>query len=545
MAASAVLSALLSACGPSPTPTPRPRATASPRPPTPVVFPTPTATARPAATQLAAEARPSSFTWALEGDPGSFDAHVATSLIAVSAYEHVYEGLTSLDDAHQPVGALAARFEPIRDGYGFQLQIDGAARFHDGAEVTSDDVKWSFDRLLSADLRSVWATSWFEPIKDVTVLDRKSVRIVLKRPYPQLPAILGSMRGGLIFPREIDRKIDLRQHALGSGPFRLREYVPGDRIVYERHGGFREPGVPVIPGMIARILPDEGARVAALRSGAVDVAPLSVDGVAQLGSAPDVRVVAAPSGRNMLLELPYHRVPAFRDARVRRAVSLALDRKALIQKAVLGAGQVSGFIPVGFGDWGLPETELNTLVARDLEQARRLLAEAGYPGGQGFPTVRLMAVAQLPETITTARLVQAQLRDVGLELEVSNIEWGAYVALFAKGDVELGLLPTEPYPDPDLYLWPQAHSRSANGQRGYRHAAQSELDRLLDQVRGWTGTREERREAVRGIDRMLLADPPVVPLFSLMSLEGISTRVRGYTPTFSGRRQAFRRVTLA
>jgi ABC-type transport system substrate-binding protein len=193
----------------------------------------------------------------------------------------------------------------------------------------------------------------------------------------------------------------------------------------------------------------------------------------------------------------------------------------------------------------LPEGELKPLVTRDVEAARRLLAEAGFPNGQNFPKVRILAPTKFPEWVATARMFSENLREIGLDLEVVAMEWGAYSALVSKGDAELGFGVSTFYPDPDLYLWPQAHSKSANGTRGYRHAGQEELDRLLDQARSWTGPREGRRDLIRRIDKMVLEDPPLLVLYTKATLEGVSTRLKGYTPSYTGRRAGFRGVSIA
>jgi peptide/nickel transport system substrate-binding protein len=553
--------ALLAACGGEATSTARTEPTARPTIPPALATaasepgrPAPTGTAAPAKprtpggtpTALAPSAggRPSVFTWALEQDPGSFDNQREVAQSAVDAQEHVYESLTQFDDKLEPVPALAGSVERMPDGLSYRFQLDPAARFHDGAELTAEDVKWTIDRLLSPELRSPWADSWLEPLRGATVIDRMTIRIDLKRPFPHLPAVLASLRGSAILPREVDRRIDLRTQARGTGPFRLKEYRPGEQVVYERNRAYRKGDQPKIDGMLARVIPDEAERASALRSGRIDYATFSPEMMARLQGAPDLHLLGTPLAWIGTVAFPFQQFPQFRDWRVRKAFSLVVDRDEVIKKSLLTAGTLSGNVPAGYGDWALPEAELKERLKRDVGAARQLMAEAGFRDGQGFPKVRLIASPQYPELVTNAQVLQGNLREIGLEPELAVMEWGTYVALTTKGDHELGMQIASFYPDPDLYLWPLAHSRSLVGQRGYRHRQQEEVDRLLDQVRSGLGSREERRGLVQQVDRLLLDDPPQLVLYGRLNLEVVGSRVKGYAPSYTGRRPGFRSITI-
>lgn len=477
-------------------------------------------------------------------DPGTWDGQREISAGAVDAYEHVYEALTAFDEKLEIVPSLARAVDRTADQLTYRFLLDPAARFHDGSELTAEDVKWTIDRLIAPETRSPWAEGWLEPIRGATVLDKLTVRIELKRPFPALPAALASLRGTAILPRDADRRFDVAKLAVGTGPFKLKEHVPGDRIVYERNNAYRLREQPKLDGMVARIIPDEEARAQALRSGRIDYATFSPEMMSRLQGAPDIRLLGTPMAWIATIAFPVQQFPQFKDARVRKAFSLAIDRDEIIKRALLTGGTLSGNVPAGYGDWALPEAELRGLLRRDVGAARQLLAEAGFPDGRNFPKVRWVVSPQYGEMVASARVLRENLRELGLDLEIAQMEWGAYVALTAKGDHELGVQIASFYPDPDLYLWPTAHSRSLVGQRGYRHKSQEELDRLLDEIRTWTGSREERRAKVQQVDRMLLDDPPQLVLYARFNLEAVSTRVREYQPSYTGRRAGFRNVNI-
>jgi peptide/nickel transport system substrate-binding protein len=142
--------------------------------------------------------------------------------------------------------------------------------------------------------------------------------------------------------------------------------------------------------------------------------------------------------------------------------------------------------------------------------------------------------------------MQQNLKDVGIETEIVQMEWGAYVALSSRYEHDLGFSAATFFPDPDLYLWPPSHSTTLNATKGYRHYDQETLDKLLITLRtDASQTREQRRELARKIDRMLMDDPPQLNFYNGAFVEAVSDRVKGYVQSFTGRRPNLRNVTLA
>ena len=126
------------------------------------------------------------------------------------------------------------------------------------------------------------------------------------------------------------------------------------------------------------------------------------------------------------------------------------------------------------------------------------------------------------------------------------MEWGAYVALSGKYEHGIGFSASTFFPDPDLYLWPQAHSKALKGTKGYRHYDQETLDKNLDQLRGdGSLSREQRRDLARKIDRMILDDPPLFVFYNGAFVEAVSDRIKGYTQSFTGRRLGLKAVSIA
>jgi peptide/nickel transport system substrate-binding protein len=484
---------------------------------------------------------------AMDADPVSFDCHVQTNFSSAQGSEHFYESLTAFDDKLSVVPGLAASWEQGADGMSWTFRLDPNAKFHDGSDFTADDVKWTTDRLLSPEIKSSWAQNWYSSVKGAVVVDKKTVRIELKNPWPIGPGVYASLRGATMYPIDADKKFNIKTEAIGTGAYKLKEFVPADRVVYEKNPNYRNKDYPKNDGIFGKIMLDEDARIAAVRAGTVDFAQLSPEGAQKLAGIKGYQIMAGPRAWNTNMSFNFDKFPFFKDSRVRKAFSLAVDREEMIKKSVFGAGVLTGFVPSSFSDWAVPDAELKQILKRDVDQAKELLAQAGFPNGRGIPTLKLhTSAAPYPDFLSNSIVVQQNLKDIGIETEIVQMEWGAYVALTSRYEHELGFSAATFFPDPDLYLWPPSHSTTLNASKGYRHYDQDTLDKLLVTLRtDASQSREQRRELARRIDKMLLDDPPSLNFYNGAFVEAVSDRVKGYVQSFTGRRPNLRNVTLA
>jgi peptide/nickel transport system substrate-binding protein len=551
---------LLAACSaPTPsTPTAAPKPTEAPAKPTTAPQPAAAATTAPAAaaaptatTAPAVVAQPAAgsrvVNVAMDADPVSFDCHVQTNFSSAQGSEQFYESLTAFDDKLNVVPGLAASWEQGADGLSWTFHLDPNAKFHDGSDLTAEDVKWTTDRLLSPEIKSSWAQNWYSSVKGAVVVDTKTVRIELKNPWPIGPGVYASLRGATMYPKDADKKFNIKTEAIGTGAYKLKEFVPADRVVYEKNPSYRTKDFPKNDGIFGKIMLDEDARIAAVRSGTVDFAQLSPEGAQKLAGINGYQILAGPRAWDTNMSFNFEKYPFFKDSRVRKAFSLAVDREEMIKKSVFGAGVMTGFVPSSFSDWAVPEEELKQILKRDVEQAKELLAKAGYPNGKGIPTLKLhTSSAPYPDFLSNSIVMQQNLKDVGIETEIVQMEWGAYVALATRYEHDLGFSAATFFPDPDLYLWPPSHSTTLNASKGYRHYDQDTLDKLLVTLRSDSSqTREQRRDLARKIDKMLMDDPPQLNFYNGAFVEAVSDRVKGYVQSFTGRRPNLRNVTLA
>jgi peptide/nickel transport system substrate-binding protein len=479
---------------------------------------------------------------AAEIDPISLDPHTNSNFSAIQAFDHVYESLTAYDEKTNIVPALAQSWEITNGGKTYTFKLRPNVKFHNGQPMTAEDVKYSIDRVLDPKTASPWR-SWLDAIKEIKVLDPLTVQMNLDAPYPLLGSFAG-MRAAGIIPKGLAEKENLKIKGIGTGPFKLVEYVPQDRIVYARNPDYWDKPLPYLDGMVFKVLTEENARLAALRAGQIQYAFLSAQGAAQLEGAPGVSIQKSPFAWVVLHYVNVLNKP-LSDARVRRAIRMAVDTNEVIQKAAFGAAVPSGPVPTGYGDWYLDPKTLPYLKP-DPEGAKKLLAEAGYPNG-GFK-FEIKCSPQYPEFVATTLVIQSSLKKLGIDVTVTQMEWGAFVAENAKSNQTRGKEGSDVYasantfrPDPDGFLYAYFHSKGPLNKGGYENP---KLDALLVEARQ-SANHAERRRLYQEAQRIVLEDSVNWWWYAKFNIEAVSAKVQGYSQSFTGRRLFLKKTWLA
>jgi peptide/nickel transport system substrate-binding protein len=386
-------------------------------------------------------------------DPVHFDHHLTNNARTNTTLSFIHSTLV-----RYKVGAeiapgtfivephLAERWE-TPDDLTYVFHLRQGVKWHNkpplnGRELVAEDVKFTFDRFLTEKGNVLRET--LDPVERVEVVDRYTVKFVLKEPFVWLVHRLASTGGmWIIAPEVVEKFGDLKkpESAIGTGPFLLERHEPNVKTVFKRNPEYFLPGQPYVDGVEWLVLEDESTGLAMYRTGHIDCGPWHWWSVRQADleslqkSHPrliyrDFLSVVA-SGITMRTDQP-----PFNDVRVRRAISLALDRQGLIE-AVSIRGEATPAIGRGMVEWSLPIDQLGAgaqYYQCDPTEARRLLAEAGYP--KGFKT-QLTATSGLGrDLIDAAQLVQRYLKDVGIEAELRLQEYGAYMATTAQGKYE-------------------------------------------------------------------------------------------------------------
>src|SRR6266511_1125290 len=359
---------------------------------------------------------------------------------------------------------LAERWEEPDDlTYVFHLRRGG--KWHNkpplnGRELVADDVKFTFDRFLNEQANVLRET--LEPVERIEVVDRYTVKFILKEPFVWLPSRLAGTGGmWIIAPEVVERFGDLKkpESAIGTGPFLLERYEPNVKTVFTRNPDYFLPGLPWVDGVEWLVIDDPSTGLAMYRTGQLDCGPQPGWRVRQQDLASLKQSHPQLLYRDFLFTNSYRismrtDQPPFNDVRVRRAISQAIDRQALIE-AVWVRGEPTAAVPRGLPEWSLPVDQFSAgakYSQYDPKAARRLLAEAGFPNG--FKTLLYTTGGFGPDFLDAVQLVQRYLKDVGIEAELKLQEFGAYTATTMQGKFEgLAMEPGVPGWEPDSILY--------------------------------------------------------------------------------------------
>jgi len=472
---------------------------------------------------------------AQEVDPVQLDPYASSNFSALQAYEFVYESLTGYDEKTQIIPALAESWETPNETT-FVFHLRKGVKFHNGQDMTGADGAYSLETALDEKTGSPWR-SLLTPIKSIEVKDPATVQINLTAPYPGLLGAFSVLRASAIVPKDWYKVDGAKLQAIGTGPFKLGEFVPTDHLTYQKFPDYWDKGRPKLDGMTFKIMLDQNARIAALRSGQIQYAALDAQGAEQLKGQTGIQVLQSPSAWLAVHPFNVSRKP-FDDKRVRQALRMAVDTKEVIQKAVFGAGVPSGAIANGFGDWGLKESDL-LYNKPDIEGAKKLLAEAGFPNG--FQTT-ITCSPQYPEFVATSLVCQEAWKKIGVDAKVEQIEWGAYTKRSSKAggfDYEIGATAFTFRPDPDGYVYSYYKTGGENN-TGYSNP---KMDDLLEQART-TLDQAKRRDLYTQIQKIADEDAVWMYWYVKNNVEAVTDKVGGFKQSFTQRRIFLKDTTL-
>src|SRR3989475_883496 len=340
----------------------------------------------------------------------------------------VYNTLVMFDPHNYPkvVGDLAKEWTVSADGLTYTFPLHQGVKFHDGSALTSADVKVSLDRIVfPAEGVVSPRKSYYQMVKSIEAPDPYTVVFHLHYPSASFLSMLAHPANFIFAKKYLDQDPNYyKQHTMGSGPFKLKEYVRGSSIELERNSAYWKPGFPYLNSVKYYIITDDGARAKSIRSDRTDVefrffSPSEAEGIKnQMG---DRVVVASPGQPGQFgVAINVDKKP-FDDERVRQALTLAIDRYDMARTLgpITNLDTVGGLISPG-APWALTPEELQQLpgFSKDyeasLKEAKRLLAEAGYPNG--FKTVLTNRAVKLPY-IDFAVYVISAWKKIGVEAE--------------------------------------------------------------------------------------------------------------------------------
>lgn len=463
--------------------------------------------------------------------PDPFDPATLSGNKSIELAQNVYNGLTAVDpETSEVVPALAESWEVSDDGLEYTFTLRDDVQFHSGKPLTADDVVFSLNRAVDPDVRSNYAfflavIDGYDAVSDgsadvlsgVEAPDEGTVVIRLSRPAGYLPSLL------TLWPYWVVDSETIEQHGddwvnppnvNGTGSYQLVGQTPDSEYVFEANPHFWGEQKPSIDEIVVTIVPESATALARYEAGEFDV-------IRNLTAATYRQVLADPElseqlGTASLLRTTWYNmrndVPPFDDIRVREAFNRAIDRDAIVEVALGGLGSPAAtFLPPGLPGNIADERDP---ISVDAEAARALLAEAGYPDGEGFPDLTLYYDAR-DDFQAVAELVQAQLAaNLGIDIELAPTPNTAYNELLNDAErrpvfsmYSFGL----DYPDPQEMHEYLVQSQP-NGFANYGNFSNAEVDELIATANASVDP-QERYEIHSQIDQIFLDEWAIIPLY--------------------------------
>jgi peptide/nickel transport system substrate-binding protein len=472
---------------------------------------------------LAAPAEAARLRMAWSQDATGLDPHKQTAFSSIRLIELIYEPLVRLDADLKIVPAIAQSWNFSADGKELTFKLDPKAKFQNGAQVTSADVKASFERILDEKTGAANRANYLS-IDTIETPDPETVVFKLKQAdVPMLTAMTDA--NSSIVPASAIADGSIGTKAIGSGPFKLDSWDPNSKEVLSANKDWAG-GTPAVDGIDISVLPDETAILAAMRAGQVDFALLNDPLVATLvPKEAKLQLNREPVLAYNVLQLNPSRKPMDQLA-VRQAISCATDRQAVLDTAALGEGKVTGPLTMPFY-----ASDPNTLFCykRDVEKAKKLMADAGM--ASGFSATVIAATGEPPTAAAEAQVLQAQLAEIGIKLDIKMMELNVYVDTWLKGDFDMAVALNGGRPDP-YTMYNRYFTKSGNLQK-VSNFADDQLDSLLQQ--GRVETDPEKRKAIfADFEKALAEKSPWIWLYTAYGYTAQQKTVEGFVPSPTG-----------
>ncbi len=457
------------------------------------------------------------FTIGVDQEVVGLDPNLVTAFSSFRRIDFLYNKLVRYNDKLEIEPDLAESWE-FPDPRTAIFRLRRGVKFHSGAEMTSEDVKFTLDRVLDPATRAP-GRSFIDVIKEIDTPDRFTVRVKMTFPLASLLSGLASANLSIVEKAAVLRHGNLQRNVAGTGPFMLAEWVPDNFMRLVKNPNYFRRGLPNFDTLIIRVIPDQASLLAGVRTRALDMATINQGPVIAAARREAALNVMQKAGINLRIFAFNTSRPPFTDPRVRYAFSFAIDRQAIVNTAEFGYATVSG--PVSAPTpWALPTTRFPSYT-QNIARARALLAEAGHPAG--FAT-RIVTSPTYEGGIAVAQVIQEQLRAIGVSATLETLEWGTYINRWVARDFDTMIELRGGDPDPDRFLYRTFHSTGGVNNFLFKDAA---IDRLLE--RGRVNLEADARRPIYDeLQRALIEAAPALFLYVPMETQVLQGYVRGF-----------------
>jgi peptide/nickel transport system substrate-binding protein len=439
------------------------------------------------------------------------EASLSTAMPMMGVFNNLamYDQHVAQNSLATIVPDLAESWSWSEDGTALTFRLRDGVRWHDGKPFTARDVQCTWDLLLGTGptpLRANPRKFWWQNVASVTAGDERAATFHLKRPQPALLALLASGYSP-VYPCHVT-PAQMRQHPIGTGPFKFFEYKPNQGIKVARNPDYWKPGRPHLDAIEYTIIPNRSTAVLAFAAGKFDLTwpydvaiPLVREVKAQ---APQAICEVAPLNASRNLDIN-PAMPPFDNPELRRAMSLSLDRRAFIDILDEGQGDIGGaMLPPPAGVWGLTPEMLRTLpgygpdIAKNREAARAIMERLGY--GPDRRLAVKVASRNIPIARDPAIILIDQLKTIYIDGELDLVDTALWFPKMMRHDYAVALgLGASGVDDPDQQFYQNYACGSDLNVTGY---CNRDMEKLFER-QSVEADQQQRKELVWEIDRRL------------------------------------------
>lgn len=484
-------------------------------------------------------------------DPETIDPTLNTSSGAGSIIDNAFEGLMRLDENEKAIPGVAESVDESADGLVYTFHLREDAKWSDGQGVTAKDFEYSWVRALTKETAAEYAYQLFyikngqkfnegKATRDelgIKVIDDYTLEVTLESPtayFKELTAFTTYMplREDIVSADPEGWALDPATY-VSNGPFKLVQWDIKDQLVFEKNEEYWNAKEIKLPGVVFKLVTDQNTAYASLKAGDFDMVDTVPPSEIASGQEEGLVTIYPNLATYMLVlnvgkqsTLPEDVKKVLNDPKVRRALSISIDRKAIVEN-VTKSGQVPAYsyVPKGILNSegkDFADKEYYDANQANVEEAKKLLAEAGYPNGEGLPTLEFMYNTEGDHKLV-AQAIQQDWAKIGVNVELVNQEWKVFLNTRQEGQYEIARHGwSGDYVDPMTFLdlWVTG---GGNNDAGYSNA---EYDALVNQAKA-ESDQAKRWELMRQAEDILMEDMPIIPLYYYTKVKAAKPEVKG------------------
>ncbi len=460
-------------------------------------------------TEKSAREDKSVLTMALGVDPDGLDPHRTSAAATFQITNNIYDTLIKVTPEGELEPRLAESWNVSEDGMTITFKLREGVKFHNGRPVTAADVKFSFERLKDDESPRAGV---YENIVEINVIDEQTIEFVTGTLDVALETLFVYPWTAIIPEEEID---NLRDKPVGTGPYRLEEWIPQQHIILKRNDDYFDPAH--IETIEFLMMPDPTSQISALQSGQIDMIVITGDQAGPIENSTEFNIIETEYNAIQLMAMNTEH-EALSDVRVRQAINYAVDKDAVIDTVWFGYGNKIGshYPPILKG-----YVDTTDVISYDPDKAKELLKEAGY--GDGL-TLDMYLPSAYPMYVSAGQVIADQLREVGITANIHTVEWGVWLSdIYTNRQYDLTVVGHTGRLDPFALL---ARYQSDSGEN-YMNYSNERVDEILASVQQERD--EEKRLALYGeLQHILAEEVPAVYLQSPIAIAVTAKDVAGF-----------------